>query len=359
MKARKPKPKKAPTSKKRPKLGNDKKFVLFLSALFILFILYHTFLGSNVNIRSEKFWIYIPAYSNTNKISEILADKEVINNSLTFKLMAYFMDFNKLEEHGLYEIGKNWNNYQLIAYLRVAKPIPAVGINIPFFRHRGSLSAYIGKRLKINTLEINKLINDTVFLKKFKGLDPHNAYCIFIPGSYYISKNPSAKVVFERMYSEYLHFWNEDRLEKAEDMGLSPEDVYILSSIVYCETKNYEEMPLVAGVYLNRLKKNMKLESDPTALFASNKTSARRVYNKHTAVKSPYNTYLNKGLPPGPICLPPAQVVDAVLDYDDHDFIYFCAKEDSSGTHNFAASYEEHKINAENYRKYLNKKRIF
>jgi UPF0755 protein len=156
-----------------------------------------------------------------------------------------------------------------------------------------------------------------------------------------------------------VHFWNEDRLEQAEDMGLSPEEVYILSSIVYCETKNYEEMPLVAGVYLNRLKKNMRLESDPTALFASNSRGARRVYNKHTSVKSPYNTYQNKGLPPGPICLPPPEVVDAVLDYEDHDFLYFCAKEDSSGTHNFASTYEDHKVNAENYRKSLNKRKIF
>jgi UPF0755 protein len=357
---RKPKPKKkSPLSKKKPGIGNDKKFILILSALFLLFILYRIFLGSNVNIRSEKFWVYIPAYAQTDKIAEILSDKEVINNSLSFKLMAYFMDFNKLREHGLYEIGKDWNNYQLIAYLRAAKPIPAVSINIPFFYNRSNLSAYLGKKLHIDPLEINRLINNKAFLKKYKRLDPHNAYCIFIPGSYYVSKKPDARDVFEMMYSEYLHFWNEERLEKAEDMGLTPEEVYILSSIVYLETKNYEEMPLVAGVYLNRLKKNMKLESDPTALFASNKGGARRVYNKHTSVKSPYNTYLNKGLPPGPICLPPAGVVDEVLNYDDHDFIFFCAKEDSSGTHNFAVSYEEHKINADNYRKSLNKKKIF
>jgi UPF0755 protein len=359
VKARKSKPKKSSVSTKRPKFSSDKTFVLILFGLFVLLISYRIFLGSNVSIRSEKFWVYIPAYSNTDKIAEILAEKEVINNSMTFKLMAYFMDFNKLDEHGLYEIRKGWNNYSLISYLKNARPSPAVSLNIPFFRHRANLPSYLGKKLKIDPLEINRLINDKSFLKKFKGLDPHNVWCIFIPGSYYISKNPNARNVFEKMYSEYLHFWNEDRLEKADDMGLSPEEIYILSSIVYCETKNYEEMPLMAGVYLNRLKKNMRLESDPTALFASNNTGARRVYNKHTSVKSPYNTYLNKGLPPGPICLPPAEVIDAVLDYDDHDFIYFCAKEDSSGMHNFAVSYEEHKINAENYRKYLNKKKIF
>jgi UPF0755 protein len=357
LKARKPKIKRP---QKRSKDSKNRNFILILAGIFVLFILYRTFLGSNVNIRSEKFWVYIPAYSNTDKIAEILTDKEVIGNGLTFKLMAYFMDFNKIPEHGLYEIGKGWNNYQLIAHLRTEKPVPAVTINIPFFRNRNKIAEYLGKKLKVDPTAIKKLINDNSFLKQYKGLDSHNAYCIFIPGTYYFGKNPGAKQVIERMYTEYLHFWNEDRLEKADEMGLSPEDVYILSSIVYCETKNFEEMPLVAGVYLNRLKKNMKLESDPTALFASNKFStAKRVYNKHTLVKSPYNTYQNKGLPPGPICLPPPQVVDAVLNYDDHDFLYFCAKEDSSGTHNFAATYEDHKINAQNYRKSLNKRKIF
>jgi UPF0755 protein len=359
LKARKQKAKKS-TASKKPKVRSNKKFILILSGIFLLFILYRTFIASNVNIRSEKFWVYIPAYSNTDKVAEILSDKEVLNNSLTFKLMAYFMDFNKIPEHGLYEIGRNWNNYQLISHLRKDKPLSAVTINIPFFRHRSSISGYLAKKLKMDPEAIKKLVNDKTFIKKYKGLNPHNAYCIFIPGLYYFSKSADAKDVFERMYSEYLHFWNEDRLAKAEDMELTPEDVCILSSIVYCETKNYEEMPLVAGVYLNRLKKNMKLESDPTALFASNKTShARRVYTKHTLVKSPYNTYQNKGLPPGPICVPPSQVIDAVLNYDDHDFLYFCAKEDSSGTHNFAETYEDHKINAENYRKSLNKRKIF
>lgn len=273
--------------------------------------------------------------------------------------MAYFMDFTKIPQHGLYEIGEDWNNYQLISHLRKDKPLPAVTINIPYFRNRSKVAGHLGAKLKIEPAAISKLLNDKTYLKKFKGLNPQNAYCIFIPGTYYFSKNPRAMDVIERMYSEYVHFWNEYRLEKAEDMGLTREQVYILSSIVYCETKNLEEMPLVAGVYLNRLRKNMRLESDPTALFASNKNVAKRVYKKHTLIKSPYNTYQVKGLPPGPICLPPSHVVDAVLDYDDHDFLYFCAKEDSSGTHNFASTYEDHKINAENYRRSLNKRKIF
>ncbi|MFL5730111.1 MAG: endolytic transglycosylase MltG [Cytophagaceae bacterium] len=359
LKARKQKPKKSPPTKKGTTIGSDKKFILILAGVFLLFVLYRTFIGSNVNIRSEKFWVYIPAYSDANKIAEILSEKEVINNGLTFKLMAYFMDFKKLPEHGLYELEKGWNNYQLISHLRSVKAIPATSISIPFFRHRSNLTGFLGKKLKINPDALSKLMNDNDYLKKFKGLDKHNAFCMFVPGTYYFTKNPGAEDVFERMYSEYRHFWNEDRLEQAEEMGLTPEQVYTLSSIVYLETKNQEEMPLIAGVYLNRLKKNMRLESDPTALFASNSYHVKRVYQKHTQVKSPYNTYQNKGLPPGPICLPPAQVIDAVLDYDDHDFLYFCAKEDSSGTHNFAATYEEHKINAENYRKSLNKRKIF
>ena len=161
------------------------------------------------------------------------------------------------------------------------------------------------------------------------------------------------------MHQEYLNFWNDERLAQAENAGLTPSEAIILSSIVYAETKNEEEMPVIAGVYINRLKQNMKLESDPTLVYATGDFNTRRVYKNKKNIFPGYNTYRKKGLPPGPIYYPPVKAIDAVLNYAEHDYIYFCAKGDTTGCHTFAATFEEHKENADKYRKYLDSKKIF
>jgi len=168
----------------------------------------------------------------------------------------------------------------------------------------------------------------------------------------------SEREFLKRIHNEYLLFWNEERLSEAKELHLSPENVGVLASIVYSETKNEEEMPVIAGVYLNRLEKNMRLESDPTVIYANGNYEAKRVYEKHKKINSPYNTYKVKGLPPGPIYISPKGVIDAVLNYDNHDYIYFCAKSDSSGCHSFASSYEDHKKNAEAYHNFLDQRKV-
>ena len=183
-------------------------------------------------------------------------------------------------------------------------------------------------------------------------------YCIFIPGTYRINRRISAVDLVESIHAEYCNFWNFERTAQAKHIGYSPEEITILSSIVYAETKNVAEMPMIAGLYLNRLKKNMRLEADPTLIYASGAHGTKRVYTKLTYIKSNYNTYRNKGLPPGPIGPTPLVSLEASLHPATHNFFYFCAHESLSGCHTFSESYEAHKLNAIRYRKILDKNKI-
>jgi UPF0755 protein len=161
------------------------------------------------------------------------------------------------------------------------------------------------------------------------------------------------------MKKEYDRFWNETRLEKAKEMGLTPEEVIILASIVQSETVKPDEMKTVAGLYMNRLQKGIRLQADPTIKYAVGDYSLRRVNNGHLKTESPYNTYIYAGLPPGPIAFPEISAIDAVLNYEKHNYLYMCAKEDFSGYHNFAKTLAQHNRNAEKYRKALDKNKIY
>lgn len=180
----------------------------------------------------------------------------------------------------------------------------------------------------------------------------------FLPDTYEFYWNASPEYVVERLVAHRDQFWNADRLEKAAALGLTPEEVTTLASIVEEETNKKDERPVVARLYINRLQKGMKLQADPTVKFAVGDFSLRRILNTHLRKDSPYNTYRNVGLPPGPIRIPTAETIDAVLDAPEHDYIYMCAKETFNGYHNFASSYSEHQANAKRYQQALNKRGI-
>ena len=183
--------------------------------------------------------------------------------------------------------------------------------------------------------------------------------CLFIPNTYELYWNTSAHQFVTRMISEYNIFWNASRRNKASSISLNICEVSILASIVEKEQNiKKDERPKIAGLYLNRIKKRMKLESDPTLIFALGDYSINRVLNKDKKVKSPFNTYIYKGLPPGPICIPSINAIDAVLNTEEHQYIFMCAKEDFSGYHNFARTYRKHLRNARKYQKALNKRKI-
>ena len=201
-------------------------------------------------------------------------------------------------------------------------------------------------------------MDDEAFLRDLGGFNRENAWTMFVPGLYRLPENINERELLEDIYDAQLFYWNAERTKSAHSSGLEPEEVMVLASIVYSETKNVTEMPLIAGVYINRLNKNMKLQADPTALYAAGDFKANRVRGKHLSFDSKYNTYKYKGLPPGPICIPSKDALHAVLHYNDHDYLYFCAKDDFSGCHSFAEDFGGHSENADKLWKALNKRKI-
>jgi UPF0755 protein len=182
---------------------------------------------------------------------------------------------------------------------------------------------------------------------------------MFIPNTYEVFWDITGDELVERMNWEYERFWTDERKEKASQIGLSPVEVTILASIVQAEVSHNDEAPVVAGLYLNRLKKNMYLQADPTLIYGIGDFTIRRVLNIHKSVDSPYNTYRYLGLPPGPINFPSVRSIDAVLDHDRHQYIYMCAREDFSGYHNFSTNLRQHNSNARKYQQALNRAKLY
>ena len=210
----------------------------------------------------------------------------------------------------------------------------------------------------IDSIEIARQLFDSTFQSKL-GYDSKTIPCLFIPETYQVYWDMSVDDFFQRMQKEHERFWNNERLARATAIGMTPEEVCTLASIVEEETNNNEEKPLVAGLYINRLQKDMPLQADPTIKFALQDFALRRITNEKLKVNSPYNTYINTGLPPGPIRIPTKKGIDSVLNYTKHNYIYMCAKEDFSGTHIFASNYADHMANARKYWKALNERKIF
>jgi UPF0755 protein len=220
------------------------------------------------------------------------------------------------------------------------------------------LARSVGEQLMIDSAEVATLLLDSAFVSQ-AGYSPETIICLFIPDTYEVYWTITAAEFLKRMEREHERFWNAARLAKAEQIGLSPEEVCTLASIVDEETNNSAEKPAVAGLYINRLHQGIPLQADPTIKFALRDFGLRRIMNSHLAIKSPYNTYLNRGLPPGPIRMATVRGLESVLNYERHTYLYMCAKEDFSGTHNFASNYSEHMRNARNYWRALNERKIF
>ena len=264
---------------------------------------------------------------------------------------------------GRYAVEPSQGAFSLFRKLKNGQQTP-LNLTIPSVRTIDRLSAELGKKLMLDSAEIMNALSDAAMCEKY-GYDTTTIACMFIPNTYQIYWNVGLEKFLDRMQQESNSFWNDERKAKAEKMGLTPEQVITLASIIDEETANNDEKPMIAGMYLNRLwlknseyPNGMPLQADPTIKFAWKKFELRRIYNKLLSIDSPYNTYRNTGLPPGPIRIPSVAGIDAVLNYAHHNYLYMCAKEDFSGTHNFAATYSEHLQNAARYAKALNQRGI-
>lgn len=224
-------------------------------------------------------------------------------------------------------------------------------------RTREQLAGRLAKQLRCDSTEIVTRLSDDSYMSRY-GLNKETAVCLFIPDTYEVWWTMTADELFERMHREYKRFWTDERKQMAAQAGLTPEEVATLGSIVASETNRTEEHPVIAGLYLNRLRIGMMLQACPTVIFAVGDFSLRRVTNRHLAIESPYNTYKYRGLPPGPIRCVTAEVMDSVLHYDKNNYLYMCANPDFSGTHKFSANYAQHAATARAYQRELNKRQI-
>ena len=305
----------------------------------------------------KKAYIYI---DRDDTIDSIYNKVKAVGNSNKFEGFHWLAEYKKYGDHirtGRYVIKPGDDAYHLYQRLAGGFQTP-VNLTIGSVRTFDRLARNVGNQLMIDSTEIANKLNDPNFIGSL-GYDKQSLYCFFIPNTYEVYWNMSADEFFDRMKKEHGRFWNEERLAKAKEIGLTPQQVCTLASIVDEETNNNAEKPTVAGLYMNRLRTGMPLQADPTVKFALQNFELRRITNAHLEVESPYNTYKNAGLPPGPIRIPSLKAIDSVLNYSKHKYLYMCAKEDFSGTHNFATTLAEHMVNARKYWKALNDRKIY
>lgn len=275
-----------------------------------------------------------------------------------FRWLAEKKDYYNHVRPGRYDIGSGASTLTVFRNLRNGSETPAK-LTIPPLRTTGDLARHLGRKLMADSAAFASVLTDSVLLAQH-GLKRETAVCLFLQNTYEVYWSMKPEKLLERMAKEYDTFWTKKRQSKLAYImpGFTREQAVTLASIVESETANNAEKPTVAGLYINRLRKGIKLQADPTVKFAVGDFTIRRVLNRHLATVSPYNTYLNEGLPPGPICIPSIESLEAVLDYDHNDYIYMCAKEDFSGTHNFARTDTEHQANARKYQKALDARNI-
>ena len=329
-------------------------FSTLLSSISVY--LYQMFYSPNFLINQKDKFLIIEDTMNFNDVRNKLIQDTILNDVLSFSVLSKAMKYNQNIKSGAYKIKSNMTNYSLIKMLRSGNQTP---INISFNHARKieDLSKIITKDLKITNDEFMEFINNKK--NDLYGFNKMNIMAMFLSDTYEVYWNISIESLFNKMHSEYTKFWNKERINKSNELKMSNIDVSILASIVASETLKIDEANTIAGVYINRLKKNMYLQADPTLVYAANDFSIKRVLNKHKKIASPYNTYINKGLPPGPIKLTTKEYIDAVLNYEKHKYIYFCAKDDFSGYHVFAIKLSQHNRNAKKFQKALNKRKIY
>ncbi|PRY85525.1 endolytic transglycosylase MltG [Mongoliibacter ruber] len=335
-------------------------FIITFSVLLtsLSFYFYQAFFSPNALVdKEEGRMIQIPSNATFQMVVDTLYQNEVINDVITFSFVSKVMKYQEAVKPGLYNIPPKTNNLNLVRMLRSGNQTPVM-VTFNNVRLKEDLAEKITRNLEISEQQFLDLLTDSVNIRKF-GFEEETIMSMFIPNSYEVWWNTSAEKLFDRMFNEYNSFWTEERKNKASQLGLSPNEVSTLASIVQAETQKADERPKVAGVYLNRLKINMPLQADPTLVFAAGDFSIKRVLNVHKEIESPYNTYKYTGLPPGPINLPEISALEAVLNYEDHSYLYFCAKEDFSGYHAFATSLTEHLNNARRYQAALNRSKIY
>ena len=344
------------------KKSSSKRTIIISVLIFICLVLigvgvwcYRLLWASNF-VLDKTFYVYVDSRKDFKDLCLQLKDSAGCTRIGSFKQLAHLLDYPNNMRTGRYAVESDMSNLQLLNNLRRGQQT-ATRITFNNVRLKEDLVKRLTDQLMMEKEELLYFLNDSAYCDSL-GFTTETIHTLFIPNTYEVYWNISARKFMQRMIREYNNYWSESRLVKAKDIGLTPVEVAILASIVEEETAVVEEFPIVAGLYINRLKRGIPLQADPTVKFAVGDVTLQRILFEHLEVDSPYNTYKHVGLPPGPLRLPSIQGLNAVLNYTKHKYLYMCAKEDFSGRHNFAVTLSEHNRNANRYRAELNRRRI-
>ena len=333
-------------------------FLIVFTVLLSSFAFYIYQLIYTPNILTEADNTLIFTIEKTDEFSDVqrkLADAKIMNDAVAFGFVAKLMGYHKRVQPGHYTLQPKMTNVSLIRYLQRGNPI----VKVQFHSARGieNMGGVFSKKLFVDSADFVSYFTGEQ-ARQLTQMDARNIIGLFLPNTYEFYYRASNEEILTKMKKNYDRFWSEERKKKAEKLNLSQQQVVTLASIVRAETSKIDEARKIAGLYYNRLEKRMLLQADPTLIFAHNDYSIRRVRKGHREIDSPYNTYKYKGLPPGPINMPSIDYVDAVLDMEHHDYIFFCADASFNGYHVFATNYDEHLHNARKLWKVLNQRNI-
>ena len=335
-----------------------KKHYLIAIAVCLLAVAggFYYYLMSGFSTSESTEYVYIDDNDDLDSVSTKLSSIASGNAIMVFNTLSKVGGYADKIRTGRYAINPGEDVITVFRNLKNGHQEP-VRLTIPESRTMDRLAGSLGKKLMIDSTALAICLQSQGFCEQY-GCDTATIACLFVPNTYEVYWNTTIENLMERMQKEHDRFWNEERTDKASALGLTPNDVCTLASIIDEETANNGEKPMIAGMYLNRLEKGMPLQADPTVKFALKNFALKRIYHDMLFYDSPYNTYRNVGLPPGPIKIASIKGIDAVLNRVSHNYLYMCAKEDFSGTHNFAATYPEHLRNAAKYSKALNERGI-
>ena len=339
-----------------------KRIILFVVLAGIGFAGYWAYMNlykPNVNLEGKNFkYVYVPSDADFETLLNALYSESVIENRKTFEWMAKRMDLDKNIHPGKYRVNTGMNNRQINLMLKNNKQEKVKLTFNSQIRTKEEFIEYLDSKLELNFEELDEYLSDDVLLEKEYGLDPDNIMTLILPNAYEVSWVTKKEELFGQIKNYFNSVWTKERRDKCKKMGYTVVDATTLAAIVQGESAIASEQQKIAGVYINRIKKNMALQADPTLKFANRNFEVQRVTNADKQIDSPYNTYKYKGLPPGPICLVNVQSLDAVLNYAHHNYLYFCAKPSLNGYSDFSANYEQHLKYAAAYQKSLDDKGI-
>jgi UPF0755 protein len=333
-----------------------KKIILGIIGLLILVAVFIAwkFFGPAVSVKTDSY-LYIKTGSTYQDVQHELTKNNFLRSTLWFRTASKIIGFKNIKP-GRYKLTDGMSMLNLVRMLNNGQQWP-VNFVITKIRTKENLAAKTGAAFECDSLQMIHFLNNTDSLQPY-GLDSNTVMAAAMPYTYEIKWNTTPGKIFRQLYTAYKVFWTPERKQKADSLHLTPAEVSTLASIMDEETNEPADRPNMASVYLNRIAKGMPLQADPTLKFAMKNFGLRRILNEHKEVQSPYNTYMNKGLPPGPICTPATETIDAVLNSPKTGYLYFVANSDFSGTHIFTTNYDDHMKYARLYQQELNKRNV-